>query len=118
MHFERRSRLQEQQLQNLPAQRESLRPPYHLVEQQYRKQFRTAGRSQQLKLELERRERSVVRNHRSRLLAERMWWGGQPLRSQKLEYEGQELLDLALRMQAARRLRRLQQGKLRSQRAE
>ena len=70
MQFERRSRLQEQRLQNLPAQRESLRPPYHPVGQQYRNQFRTAGRSQEL--ELERKERSVVRNHRSRLLAERM----------------------------------------------
>ena len=39
----------------------------------------------------------------------------QPLRSQKLEWGGQALLALALRMQAARRLRRLQQGKLRSQ---
>ena len=70
MQFERRSRLQQQQLQNLPAQRESLRPPYHPVEQQYRKQLRTAGRSQEL--ELERKERSFVRNHRSRLLAEGM----------------------------------------------
>ena len=113
MQFERRSRLQQQQLQNLPAQRESLRPPYHPVEQQYRNQFQTAGRSH--KLELEQKERSVVRNHRSRLLAERMEGGGQPLRSQKLEGGGQALLALALRMQAARRLRRLQQGKLRSQ---
>ena len=39
----------------------------------------------------------------------------QPLLSQKLEGGGQALLALALRMQAARRLRRLQQGKLRSQ---